>query len=102
MGFDFEDKSIFFTLNGKFLGVAFENGIDPMADRPILDMNLGGLHPAVALHEPGDSARFNLGRERFAFDLEALALARQRSRAAAAAAAAAAHAMEVEGPSEMQ
>ena len=73
-----------------------------MADRPLLDMNLGGLHPAVALHEPGDSARFNLGQERFAFDLEALALARQRSRAAAAAGAAAAHAMEAEGPTEMQ
>ena len=54
------------------------------------------------MHEPGDSARFNLGQERFAFDLEALALARQRSRAAAAAAAAAHHAMEVEGPTEMQ
>ena len=62
------------------------------------------VSPAVAaLHEPGDSARFNLGQERFAFDLEALALARQRSRAAAAAAAAtAAHAMDVAGPTEMQ
>ena len=39
----------------------------------------GGLRPAVALHEPGDSARFNLGQERFAFDIEALALARQRT-----------------------
>ena len=93
MGFDFEDQSIFFTLNGKFLGVAFENADDTRGQV---------LHPAVALHEPGDSARFNLGQERFAFDLEALALARQRSRAAAAAAAAAHHAMEVEGPTEMQ
>ena len=95
MGFDFEDQSIFFTLNGKFLGVAFENADDSRA---------AVFHPAVALHEPGDSALFNLGQERFAFDLEALAFARQRSRATAAAAAAAAadHAMEVEGPTEMQ
>ena len=92
MGFDFDDSSIFFTLNGQLLGVAFERADDSLDHnlRNLLILGAGprttgGLHPAVALHEPGDSARFNLGQERFAFDLEALALARQRSRAAAAA-----------------
>ena len=59
MGFDFEDQSIFFTLNGKFLGVAFS------------DVDRGPLFPAAALHEPGDACRFNLGQQPFAFDLEA-------------------------------
>ena len=76
VGFDFQDGSIFFTLNGQFLGDAFEHA----RHRPTVGAE-GALHAAVALHEPGDSARFNLGQERFAFDLEALALARQRTRA---------------------
>ena len=63
MGFDFEDGSIFFTLNGQFLGDAFEHA----RHRPTVGAE-GALHAAVALHEPGDSARFNLGQERFAPD----------------------------------
>ena len=69
MGFDFQDGSIFFTLNGQFLGDAFEHA----RHRPTVGAE-GALHAAVALHEPGDSARFNLGQQRFAFDIGALAL----------------------------
>ena len=84
VGFDFGDSSIFFTLNGQFLGNAFDNVDDSLTHTRrrmgrCLDTGGGGLRPAVALHEPGDSARFNLGQERFAFDIEALALARQRT-----------------------
>lgn len=84
VGFDFGDSSIFFTLNGQFLGNAFEHADDSLTHTRrrmgrCLDTGGGGLRPAVALHEPGDSARFNLGQERFAFDIEALALARQRT-----------------------
>ena len=90
VGFDFGDSSIFFTLNGQFLGDAFMDVDDSLTHarrvrnttsmtRSWLGLGLGGLHAAVALHEPGDTARFNLGQGRFAFDIEALALARQRT-----------------------
>ena len=72
VGFDFEDSSIFFTLNGQFLGDAFEHADDSLDNSHRVGIHIpvgeGGLHAAVALHEPGDSARFNLGQERFASD----------------------------------
>lgn len=73
VGLDFADGSIFFTVNGKYVGVAFDIYDELRSDAP--------LYPAVALHEKGDRARFNLGHERFAFDLEAHAAATEAARA---------------------
>ena len=73
VGIDFGERSLFFTLNGRFLGVAFTD-VDPSRPGSATALLPTSLYPVVALHEPGDSARFNMGRERFAFDLEAHAL----------------------------
>tara|TARA_B110001452_G_scaffold6885_1_gene6217 strand:- start:262 stop:1356 length:1095 start_codon:yes stop_codon:yes gene_type:complete len=73
VGLDFADGSLFFTVNGKFVGVAFEISVELRSHAP--------LFPALALHEKGDRARFNLGHERFAFDLEAHWVATQAARA---------------------
>eukprot|EP00656_Telonema_subtile_P011367 TRINITY_DN15602_c0_g1_i2.p1 TRINITY_DN15602_c0_g1~~TRINITY_DN15602_c0_g1_i2.p1 ORF type:complete len:296 (-),score=50.36 TRINITY_DN15602_c0_g1_i2:244-1131(-) len=56
-GMDFVQKHIFFTLNGKLLGIAFE------------DVEIEGLRQAAALHEKHDALSFNLGAEPFCWNL---------------------------------
>ena len=58
-GVDYESRSIFFTLNGKYHGTAF-GGID-LADGQI-------LYPTVGI-DAAVNVTFNFGREKFKFDL---------------------------------
>lgn len=58
-GIDYESRSIFFTLNGKYHGTAF-GGID-LADGQV-------LYPTVGI-DAAVNVTFNFGREKFKFDL---------------------------------
>lgn len=58
-GVDYESRSIFFTLNGKYHGTAF-GGVD-LADGQV-------LHPTVGI-DAAVNVTFNFGREKFKFDL---------------------------------
>jgi hypothetical protein len=57
-GYNFLTRDVFFTKNGRSLGVAFSKVA-------------GRLFPTVSLHSPGETVRFNFGQELFRFDLEA-------------------------------
>lgn len=50
-------QELFFTRNGKFLGIAFKRV-------------QGKCFPTVALHSPGESLLLNVGQSPFKFDLE--------------------------------
>ncbi|KAI8922040.1 ran-binding protein 9-like protein [Powellomyces hirtus] len=60
---NFMNKSISFTKNGVWLGVAFPNAVDTAK----LD---GGLFPSVGLRTPGEIVEANFGQHRFQFDIE--------------------------------
>ncbi|KNC97163.1 uncharacterized protein SPPG_07553 [Spizellomyces punctatus DAOM BR117] len=55
-GYHFEKGVIFFTLNGRSLGVAFQDA-------------KGDLFPTVGLHSPGECVRLNFGGRPFDFDI---------------------------------
>ncbi|KAI8391650.1 uncharacterized protein BYT42DRAFT_202909 [Radiomyces spectabilis] len=57
-GVNFAKKTAFYTKNGAFLGVAFEN----------LDTSID-LYPCVGLRTPGEHVLVNFGDEPFAFDI---------------------------------
>lgn len=61
-GLDYSNRSIFFTLNGKFLGTAFSEV------RTSLE-----LYPTVGI-DAHCSVRFNFGAQPFAFDLHSFIL----------------------------
>ena len=56
-GVDFQRMEIFFTKNGKHIGVAFK-------DVP------GFLYPTIGLHSPEEHVSVNFGTKPFAFDIE--------------------------------
>eukprot|EP00002_Diphylleia_rotans_P000519 TRINITY_DN10279_c0_g1_i1.p1 TRINITY_DN10279_c0_g1~~TRINITY_DN10279_c0_g1_i1.p1 ORF type:complete len:412 (-),score=72.90 TRINITY_DN10279_c0_g1_i1:148-1383(-) len=56
-GFIYRKRQIFFTKNGRFLGVAFEN-VE------------GELYPSVGLHSENEAVEINLGQKAFRFDIE--------------------------------
>jgi len=60
-GVNFYTNQIFFTKNGKDLGVAWTVAIDASQ-----------YYPAVSLHSPGESVKFNFGAEHFKFKIDAL------------------------------
>ncbi|RUS17269.1 concanavalin A-like lectin/glucanase domain-containing protein [Endogone sp. FLAS-F59071] len=57
-GINFKTKSIFFTMNGELLGIAFESV--PLRYP---------LYPFVALNNPGDRVEINFGVRAFKFDV---------------------------------
>jgi len=60
-GINFYTNQIFFTKNGKDLGVAWTVAIDAAQ-----------YYPAASLHSPGESVKFNFGAEPFKFNIDAL------------------------------
>lgn len=60
-GIDYESRSIFFTLNGKYQGTAF-SGVD-LTEGQV-------LYPTVGI-DAAVNVTFNFGREKFKFDLKA-------------------------------
>ncbi|KAI9030574.1 hypothetical protein DFJ74DRAFT_754660 [Hyaloraphidium curvatum] len=57
-GLVFEKMQVFFTLNGKHLGVAFR-GVRPAS-----------WYPSVGLHSPGEHVSVNFGSSSFLFDID--------------------------------
>ena len=66
-GIDYESRSIFFTLNGKYQGTAF-GGVD-LTEGQV-------LYPTVGI-DAAVNVTFNFGREKFKFDLEGYILKRE-------------------------
>jgi hypothetical protein len=60
---DFGNGQVFYTLNGKNLGVAFcpEWSVNPYEKQLIF--------PCIGLHSVGERIRINLGKERFVFNI---------------------------------
>ncbi|KAI9349508.1 hypothetical protein BDR26DRAFT_930463 [Obelidium mucronatum] len=61
-GFDWDKRNVFFTINGRFLGIAFTR-IETLDDPPT-------LFPAVGLHDPSELVFINLGDKPFLFNLK--------------------------------
>eukprot|EP00741_Cyanophora_paradoxa_P020800 tig00021312_g20079.t1 len=59
-GLNFASQEVFYTKNGKMVGIAFR-GVT------------GELFPTVGLHSPGESLSVNFGQLPFKFDLDAMA-----------------------------
>ncbi|KAI9009622.1 concanavalin A-like lectin/glucanase domain-containing protein [Gaertneriomyces semiglobifer] len=59
---NFQNKSVSFTKNGVYLGVAFKN----LAD----SARASGLFPSIGLRTPGEIVEANFGQHRFKFDIE--------------------------------
>lgn len=59
-GIDYENHTIFFTKNGKHLGVAFKNVV------------MQQYYPTVGLHSKNECVRFNFGQKPFVFDIDKL------------------------------
>ena len=84
-GLDYSDFTIFFTLNGHFLGTAFTldrllmEGVDTDTDIGGGGSVTGGidLYPTVGI-DAAASVLFNFGREPFAFDLVRYCAKRER------------------------
>ncbi|KAJ3351145.1 hypothetical protein HDU83_009224 [Entophlyctis luteolus] len=57
-GFDFENREVFFVLNGRHLGTAFKN------------VGMKKVYAAIGVHDPGEVVSVNLGTRPFRFDLE--------------------------------
>ena len=55
-GCDYRNQQVFFTLNGRYLGVAFSN-------------ITGTLYPVVGLHSPGQIITANFGHHSFKYDI---------------------------------
>ena len=66
-GIDYESRSIFFTLNGKYQGTAF-GGVD-LTEGQV-------LYPTVGI-DAAVNVTFNFGREKFRFDLEGYIIKRE-------------------------
>ncbi|KAJ3032107.1 UNVERIFIED_CONTAM: hypothetical protein HDU68_004417, partial [Siphonaria sp. JEL0065] len=60
-GFDWDSRSVFFTLNGRNLGIAFMN---------IETKGSLALYPAIGLHDPSEVVAVNLGDKPFRFNLD--------------------------------
>lgn len=70
-GLDFETREMFFTLNGKMIGKAFDD-VECQWEGLISarrDESRHQLYPAATLHEEGDRMRFNWGGRPFVFDM---------------------------------
>ena len=61
-GVDLENKSIFYTKNGKFLGYAFKD-IN-------FEIGKGYLYPSVCMHTLNSEILINFGKENFKFDIK--------------------------------
>ena len=61
-GIDLENKSIFFTKNGKFLDYAFKN--------VNFEIGKGYLYPSVCMHTLNSEIMINFGKENFKFDVK--------------------------------
>ena len=61
-GVDLENKSIFYTKNGKFLGYAFKD-IN-------FEIGKGYLYPSVCMHTLNSEIFINFGKENFKFDIK--------------------------------
>ena len=57
-GYYFSKNSIFYTLNGKFIGFAFKN------------VELNNYFATISLHNLNDRVEVNFGKKNFIFDLE--------------------------------
>jgi len=57
-GYYFSKNSIFYTLNGKFLGWAFRS------------VEYGNYYATISLHSLNEQVTVNFGRKNFLFDLE--------------------------------
>ena len=61
-GIDLENKSIFFTKNGKFLDYAFKD--------VNFEIGKGYLYPSVCMHTLNSEIMINFGKENFKFDVK--------------------------------
>jgi hypothetical protein len=57
-GYYFSKNSIFYTINGKFLGWAFKN------------VEANAYFPTISLHSLNDKVTVNFGKKNFIFDIE--------------------------------
>lgn len=57
------NRTVSFTKNGVWLGIAFKNVGDSLKGD-------GGLYPCVGLRTPGEIVEANFGQKRFKFDIE--------------------------------
>ncbi|TPX63230.1 hypothetical protein SpCBS45565_g06791 [Spizellomyces sp. 'palustris'] len=60
---NFLNKTVSFTKNGVWLGVAFKNVVDH-------GKSDGALYPSVGLRTPGEIVEANFGQRKFKFDIE--------------------------------
>ncbi|QSZ32804.1 hypothetical protein DSL72_002384 [Monilinia vaccinii-corymbosi] len=66
-GVNFSTGSAFFTQNGEWLGIAFQNVIGK-----------GKLFPSVGMKKPGEHVRVNFGQSPFVFDIDGMILREER------------------------
>jgi hypothetical protein len=57
-GYYFAKNSIFYTINGRFLGWAFKN------------VEFNNYYPTISLHSLNDKVTVNFGKKNFIFDIE--------------------------------
>jgi hypothetical protein len=77
-GVDYNRGSIFFTKNGKLMGIAFEDVRCCTNGNRATGGGLPFLIPTVTLHEREDECSFNFGGEPFLFDLLAFGRSEER------------------------